>query len=410
MATKRQRHVHCTKALSETSSFSGCASYEFSGGEGTTISNACTDPSTEQEPFRLRMHKLLLRSCLSTSYHLLQDSVAFALFKTYSIPTISKILASTKELKSADSISKRYADTGILIATWVRCPINGYDKPEPGDDVKLGHSKDPKYDPRANLAIARVNWLHSHYNIITLNTRSSQKWVERYGWRTFAPIERHAAFMFWVEVGHRMGIQGIPETPEAFKEWVQEYEERAMYPAQTNHDVAWYTLEELIHVLPETLGVRNFARKLAIAMLDDNVREAMTLPDQPQYIKTILHTTLKLAAWHVRYFHLPIQPAGLVESKLPDPSDGKPPLMHPKYYTSKPWYKPESKSFFGQVWDGPTVKSGKYEDVPSANFKSEGYRPDTLGPLRYEHAGQDEVFRMAETLQGCPISSTWRAK
>jgi len=41
---------------------------------------------------------------------LLKCALGFALFKTYGIPSISSLLASTKELKSQETVSKRYAD------------------------------------------------------------------------------------------------------------------------------------------------------------------------------------------------------------------------------------------------------------------------------------------------------------
>lgn len=57
---------------------------------------------------------------VSTSYDmplLLNYSLAFALFKTYAIPSISKLLSVTGEFKSAETVSKRYADTEILIGS-----------------------------------------------------------------------------------------------------------------------------------------------------------------------------------------------------------------------------------------------------------------------------------------------------
>ena len=48
-----------------------------------------------------------------------------------------------------------------------------------------------------------------------------------------------------------------------------------MVPAQTNHDVAAYTTEELLHAVPERFGIKNFARRLTICALNENVRIAM---------------------------------------------------------------------------------------------------------------------------------------
>lgn len=76
--------------------------------------------------------KIIHTSALYDMPALMNYALAFALFKTYAIvsgfisscanhgfslspqPTISKILSDTKELKSAASISKRYANVSVL--------------------------------------------------------------------------------------------------------------------------------------------------------------------------------------------------------------------------------------------------------------------------------------------------------
>ncbi|ESK82427.1 hypothetical protein Moror_12151 [Moniliophthora roreri MCA 2997] len=345
---------------------------------------------------------------------ILEYALAFALFKTYGIPSISKILAATKEFKSDETVSKRYADVrhpfssvrtrplrasflkhdNDHLATWVQCPISGY--------TTLEGIEKPVQDPRANLAIARVNYLHSQYNI---------KWAEKYGWRALSPLESHAMYVLWVEVGKRMGIKDIPESEEAFKAWVEDYEAKNMVPAQTNHDVATYTTNELIYPVPHAFGLKNFARKLSIAALEDNVRVAMMQPEQPKYLRIFLDSLLKFTAWQIRYFHLP-RPQwnyyGQIKLDLPQFEEGQEPLMTPLYFQPRPWYKPESTWLIGQFWDWFLVKAGKHADVPSKQFKSEGYRLDTMGPLKFENAGREEVYRMAERLSGCPVPGAWR--
>ncbi|KAI3604525.1 hypothetical protein WG66_008128 [Moniliophthora roreri] len=341
----------------------------------------------------------------------LEYALAFALFKTYGIPSISKILAATKEFKSDETVSKRYADTSILISTWVQCPISGY--------TTLEGIEKPVQDPRANLAIARVNYLHSQYNIknddhlytLALFMFEPSKWAEKYGWRALSPLESHAMYVLWVEVGKRMGIKDIPESEEAFKAWVEDYEAKNMVPAQTNHDVANYTTDELIYPVPHAFGLKNFARKLSIAALEDNVRVAMMQPEQPKYLRIFLDSLLKFTAWQIRYFHLP-RPQwnyyGQIKLDLPQFEEGQEPLMTPLYFQPRPWYKPESTWLIGRFWDWFLVKAGKHADVPSKQFKSEGYRLDTMGPLKFENAGREEVYRMAERLSGCPVPGAWR--
>jgi hypothetical protein len=133
------------------------------------------------------------------------------------------------------------------------------------------------------IALARVNWLHSKYPIknddhlytLGLFIFEGGIWARLYGWRALSSMEEQAFFIFWTEIGRRMGIKDIPETPEAYKQWIAEYEDKVMVPAQTNHDVATYTTEELIHAIPELYGLKNFARRLTICALNDRVRIAM---------------------------------------------------------------------------------------------------------------------------------------
>ncbi|KAF9259411.1 hypothetical protein L218DRAFT_981552 [Marasmius fiardii PR-910] len=345
---------------------------------------------------------------------ILEYALAFALFKTYAIPSISKILWSTKELASSEKVSKRYADTSILISTWIHCPISGF-------VAQSGKAKEkstsPVQDPRACLAIARVNYLHSRYNItnddylytLALFMFEPAKWATKYGWRSLSPLEEHAFFILWVEVAKRMGIKDVPESAEDFKQWVEEYEDKHMVPAQSNHDVATYTTEELIHILPEAFGIKSFARNLSIAVLEDKVRIAMMLPKQPDYLKNLLDLLLRFMAWNVRYFHLPaFKSYSQVQVEMPTFKEGEEPLMTPCYFQPMPWYKPEAKGWMGRLRDRVLVKIGKYDTLPSDKLRSKGYRLDTSGPLKFEKAGQEEVYRMAEKQLGCPLEGVWK--
>jgi hypothetical protein len=48
-----------------------------------------------------------------------------------------------------------------------------------------------------------------------------------------------------------------------------------MVPAQTNHDVAIYTINELLHVVPEAFGIHAFAVRVILCLIEDPVRVAM---------------------------------------------------------------------------------------------------------------------------------------
>lgn len=320
---------------------------------------------------------------------LMNYSLAFALFKTYGIPSISRLLAATKELGSKENVARRYADTEILISTWVLCPISGF-------YGSLGH-KPSGYtssdaDPRAMIALARVNWIHSHFKIsnddflytLSLFVFEPSIWAARYGWRSLSPLESFAYFVFWSGIGRKMGIKDIPETMEALKAWSLAYEEEHMVPSQTNKDVAGYTTDELLFGCPEILGIKQFLKNLTICLLEDRVRIAMIQPTQPWFLYTFLWFNLRAVAFIQRWFCLPRSwPKSVVDS-TDKTLTGTPPRMHPTWWMSRPWYKKESKGF-GYLSDRLKVCLGLYTEMPGKGTKSKGYRLEEMGPIRWEN-------------------------
>ncbi|KAJ2929425.1 hypothetical protein H1R20_g7655, partial [Candolleomyces eurysporus] len=287
---------------------------------------------------------------------LLHKAVAFALFKTYAIPSISKLLLSTKELSSSERMPKRFADTEILIATFVGCPISGsHDTTAPPDPTK------PAEDPRAAIALARMNFIHSKYKIsnddylytLSLFILEPARWADLYSWRSLSQMEQEAFFIFYADVGRKMGITDIPETLEELKAWSEAYEEVYMVPAETNNLVAGYTVAELLYAVPKKFGMKAFAERVVIALLEERVRIAML-------------------------------------------------------YKSVPWYKEEPKGRLSYVFAKLAVMLGIYAAMPGPQFRSQGYRLEEVGPQQFEGAGVEEVFNNAEKFQGCPIVAPWR--
>ncbi|KDQ50418.1 hypothetical protein JAAARDRAFT_42081 [Jaapia argillacea MUCL 33604] len=321
-----------------------------------------------------------------------QGALSFALFKTYAIPTVSKLLTQTQQLGTKENLTRRYADTAILISTWIICPVAGtFDleaKPtEPG-------AKTVELDPRCALAVARTNWLHSKYNIsnddylytLSLFILEPIRWFKRYGWRALSPLEEQAYLVYWSEIGRRMGIRDIPESVPDLLSWSEQYEEVAMIPATTNRDMANITMGELLAKIPNKFGLKAFFRRIYICLLDERVRIAMMQPAQPWYLHSLVRTVLHSFAIFQGHFCLPrLSPHRLVSIGPPSPSDGPAPRLRPTKYPSKPWYKPPSKglraflerlgTFFGII---------DPENVPGPKFKCEGYRIEELGPIRWE--------------------------
>jgi len=88
-----------------------------------------------------------------------------------------------------------------------------------------------------------------------------------------------------------MDIRDIPDTLEELITWSrvgftspsiilaqregQAYQETHMVPADTNKEVAGYTVEELLSFVPETFGMKALSRRIVICLMEDFVRESM---------------------------------------------------------------------------------------------------------------------------------------
>ena len=129
-----------------------------------------------------------------------QKSLEFGLFKTYGIPSISKILVKSRQLLDKDQIAKRYEDTDLLIREMT--------------NTVLDHRK----EGRSEVALGRINYIHSLYPITnqdmlyTLSVFICEpiSWISKYEYRELTPAEEEGIFRHWKNIGERMNIKDIP--------------------------------------------------------------------------------------------------------------------------------------------------------------------------------------------------------
>lgn len=202
-----------------------------------------------------------------------EKALQFALFRTYGIPSISKLLASTTQLSDPTTSCKRYSDTSILISEFV------------------AHSPTSE---RSRQAIARMNYIHSVYQkagkisnedlLYTLSLFACEpvRWINRYEWRQLESFEVCAIGTFWKSIGDAMEIgyealgtewrDGL-EWWGDIKTWSEEYEKENMVPAETNH----ITAEETTNILlwPVPTRVKGYARYILYCLMDERLRRAM---------------------------------------------------------------------------------------------------------------------------------------
>ena len=205
-----------------------------------------------------------------------EKALQFSLFRTYGVPSVSKLLIATSELSDPSTACKRYTDTDMMIREFI-CH--------------------PPTSQRTLEAIARMNFLHSGYRqagkildddmLYTLGLFAIEpvKWIDNYEWRKLEDFEKCAIGTLFKSVGDSMGIDydnlksaregwvdGLQWLEEMI-EWSEEYEQRAMVPHEQNKVMAEETTRILLWDLPEAL--KPIGRHAVSVLMGDRLRHAM---------------------------------------------------------------------------------------------------------------------------------------
>jgi len=219
---------------------------------------------------------------------MLELGTSFGLFRTYGIPSISKLLCATKEFELR--CAKRYEDTGLLL-----CEVGEH---PPGDE-------------RVTKAINRINEIHRHYKIsnddslytMTIFVCEPIRWIDRYEWRPLTDLEKRALCMSWQLIGKRMNIQNIPDTLEGFFAFNEDYERKHMKFSRNNKQIADMTIGLFLSRTPNFL--KPVISPILFSFMDDRLREAMGFPTPPAFLPPLLEKLMRLRAWVVRNLCLP---------------------------------------------------------------------------------------------------------
>ncbi|KAI9050743.1 hypothetical protein LZ554_004863 [Drepanopeziza brunnea f. sp. 'monogermtubi'] len=336
-------------------------------------------------------------------------SIQFALFKTYGIPTISGLLAATKELSTPENASKRYTDTAILIQEF------------------SGHH--PK-SARVIKALARMNYIHSRYQkagkisnsdlLYTLSVFVTEPiaWVTRYEWRAMTPMEIGAVGTFWKGIGDAMGIRyegflekrawvdGV-EFYEDLKAWAQKYEHEFMVPAQSNKTTADELVPLLLFYVPKSMKAAG--AHIVGVMMGERLRTSMVYSTPPAAYFHLVTAIFGIRRFILRYLALP-RPSFMRVRELSDSPDPKTGRYHSNRYIAHPFYnKPTLRNRWGPEGLFVRLFGG---DVPGAKgdtYLPAGYLFEEVGPKGMKNRGLEETRLMEEKLtrerlSGCPIA------
>ncbi|KAK3682326.1 hypothetical protein B0T22DRAFT_470839 [Podospora appendiculata] len=338
-------------------------------------------------------------------------SLFFALFKTYGIPSISKLLAATTQVSSDATACKRAVDTEVLI-----------------DEMIL----QTPTSPRTIDSIARVNFLHERYRksgkildsdmLFTLGLFAMEpiRWISRYEWRELTLLERYAIGAFWKDLGTAMEIPYDVLKPyyegsqyddgltwlEALDRWSQDYEKEHMVPAETNKLLADGTLNILFFNIPVVL--RGFALNFIMPLLSPRLRKSMLIRQPyPAIFDHLLPSILAIRRLTLKYLCLP-RPDFLKVMYITDEVDPATGRYHANYYIAHPWYvKPTFWSRWGPEALVTRLVGGVVPGDEGARYCPAGYSIPELGPTYQRGKGEKE---MAETkakvrvMRGCPMA------
>ncbi|KAI1432556.1 hypothetical protein GGR50DRAFT_688863 [Xylaria sp. CBS 124048] len=318
-----------------------------------------------------------------------QVALEFALFKTYGVESISKLLLATRNLTDPVKSLKRYEDTAALIGEFMLHPPDS---------------------ERSLRGIARMNFLHKRYleqgvisNEDLLYTLSvfvvePARFARLYEWRAMNDMEYCAYGVFWKAIGDAMGIRyrgflardawrdGI-EWADDLAAWAKRYEVTAMKPSRVAHEPARALIPMLLYWVPDF--AKPFGREAVCVLMGDRVREAFMLPEPGITAATTVYTLLSLRRFFLRHLSLPrIRPFGHYAGV--DPATGR--MRFRVAYGHYPFYiRPTLWNRWGPKAWAVWLYGGKLPGDDPEEFMPEGYLFTDLGPRNRMGTGAEEM-------------------
>ena len=212
-------------------------------------------------------------------------ALELALYKTFAVPSIAKILHNSKEFEK--HAQKRYDDTDLILSEIIE---NGFNE-------------------RGQKMIEQLNWIHSNYPIsnedylyvLSTFVFDSADWINKYGYRKLVKNEELAGFYVWKEIGEKMHIKDIPDTIEAFKIYHDEYEAKHFQFSEANVKVARATEDLMLGwFMPSQLF--DVARPFLHAVMQPHLLKAFHYEEPNIALRTITTNALRLRSFTASLF------------------------------------------------------------------------------------------------------------
>ncbi|MBZ6091664.1 DUF2236 domain-containing protein [Streptomyces olivaceus] len=223
---------------------------------------------------------------LSSAYEFPWDfarALELALYRTYAVPSIGRLLAETAEF--TERPQKRYDDTALLL------------------DAVVEHGFD---SVQGRTAIRRINRMHRSYDIGNDDMRyvlctfvvTPKRWIDSYAWRRLSRHETVASAVHYRRLGRHMGIKDIPGDYEEFEACLDAYEKTHFAWDRGGRQVSDATLALIASWYPRPLAP--LLRTGTLALLDDQLLRAFRYTPPSPVTRALVRRAVRLRGRAVR--------------------------------------------------------------------------------------------------------------
>ena len=221
------------------------------------------------------------------------QALSFALFRTYAVPSIGRLLDETGEFTGR--VQKRYDDTGLLLEEVQRHGLGS---------------------ARGRSAVRRINQMHAMYDISNDDLRYvlatfvvvPKRWMDAYGFRPLSPLEIAATTNYYLELGRHMAIKDLPADFAGFEELLDDYEREHFAFDPGGRRVADATLDLMTTFPPNSWAPKWVVRRFARSLMDEPLLRAFRYPSPTRFERALFTGAMRLRARLLRLFPARSQP------------------------------------------------------------------------------------------------------
>jgi hypothetical protein len=215
----------------------------------------------------------------------INQALSFALFRTYAVPSIGRLLYETGEF--TERTQKRYDDTGLIL------------------DEVLRHGL---ASPEGRAAVRRMNQMHGMYAISNDDMRYvlstfvvvPVRWLADYGWRPMSAAEVLASTTYYRRLGQHMNIVDLPETYTGFARLLDDYEAAHFAYDAGARAVADATLDLMTTFPPNDRLPAEQVKAFSFGLMDEPLLDAFRYPHPSPALRRAARAALRARARALR--------------------------------------------------------------------------------------------------------------